>query len=207
MLPSYFSAFFSHVLAPPIMHFPMPPIAPLRPPPREDTPASLTSTLASESPSTSSGSSKALSISTAATSIADASSVIDGSSSSSITNRKTSVSTRRQSFAYYASEGTVIEGSKALELHPMCNGHAMGEANLYMQLQRAVAMVLGVKEAMWEELKDMIDRDRRVLVQYGWEDTDFDTEMVNREWGASRKKFDAMVAQYQRSVMHFFFLT
>lgn len=93
-------------------------------------------------------------------------------------------------------EGTTIGGSTAVELHPMCNVTAFTEHSLYMQLRRAVVHVMGLKEAMWEEMKLIIEKDRDSLRIYGWDDTDFDDEGI-RERGPSRQKFDAMVQQYK----------
>ena len=69
-----------------------------------------------------------------------------------------------------------------------------------MCLTHAVSMVTGLKEAMWEELKELIKNERESLsTTYGWDESDFDhPEGAPREFGASRAKFDSMLEQYKR---------
>lgn len=106
---------------------------------------------------------------------------------------------QRHYVAYLHEEGTTIGGAKAVELFPLCDVSVLGEHSLYMQLQRAVILVLGLREAMWEELKDLIEKDRRSLKTYGWDENDFDEEGVAiRDYGRSRQKFDSMIEQYKR---------
>ena len=203
MLPSYFSAFFSHVLSPPVINFPMPPFAPLRPSPPSsyaETPSSFGSYLTlvgidSESPRSSGDTD--VSIGSIGQSIL-AASLTRSTSISSLTSIGSTTSTKRPlSLASQYSEGTVISGSRAVELFPTSDVSIFGEQHLFMELQRAVTMVLGLKEAMWEELKEMIkDNENSLKKDHGWEDTDFDTEGNNH--GASRQKFDSMVQQYKR---------
>lgn len=70
----------------------------------------------------------------------------------------------------------------------------MDEHTLFIQLRRAVAMVLAAREAMWEELKDIIERDKELLMRvYGWQHADFDEDM-------SRQIFDALVERYKEYV-------
>lgn len=93
--------------------------------------------------------------------------------------------------AYVQEEGTRIGGAAAIELFPVCSVSGMDEHTLFFQLRRAVGQVLAVKEAMWEELKEKVEKDGHSLVAYGWEPADFDPE-------SSRHKFDAMLEQYKK---------
>ena len=85
-------------------------------------------------------------------------------------------------------------------------------------------MVLGLKEAMWEELKEIADKDPASLRAYGWEEHEFgpleleasdnvqraprercnfgaDAEAAsNRDYSLCREKFESMIEQYKRLV-------
>lgn len=72
----------------------------------------------------------------------------------------------------------------------------LDEHSLFLHLKRAVCMVLATKEAMWDELKEKIDREREMLMDmYGWELADFEEE-------TSRQIFDALVERYKECVFH-----
>ena len=64
------------------------------------------------------------------------------------------------------------------------------EHSLFMHLYRALGTVLAIREAMWDELQDIIKRKPEALTIHGWEPTDFQN-------GMPRRKFDAMVEQYK----------
>ena len=129
-----------------------------------------------------------------------AASLTRSSSISSLTSVGSSTSTKRPlSVASHYADGTIISGSRAVELFPLSDVGIFGEQHYFMELQRAVTMVLGLKEAMWEELKEKINKDQESLKnEHGWEDSDFDAELGNRDYGASRQKFDSMLQQYKR---------
>ncbi|EKM61303.1 uncharacterized protein PHACADRAFT_84271 [Phanerochaete carnosa HHB-10118-sp] len=209
-LPSYFTAFFGHVLSPPVINFPMPPIAPLqltRPgaiqpgEPRRLSDASEC-TSSSKRSSFSTGSSeltgfgskrtrqeRSESVSTAASSVSMATCLAAAAAGSG-----GGCTCRAQHMAAYVQEeGTRIGGAAAVELFPVCNVSGMNEHTLFFQLRRAVGQVLAVKEAMWEELKEKIEKDGHALLAYGWEPADFDPE-------SSRHKFDAMLEQYKNDM-------
>ncbi|KAJ3539166.1 hypothetical protein NM688_g6406 [Phlebia brevispora] len=197
MLPGYFSAFFSHVLSPPVIKFPMPPLAPMRPLPppsraMEPSPSLSGSSVGSDSPR----SSASESIADSAGVPLDSPSMERSRSNSSSTSVDSQDSSKSQFVAYHHEEGTRIGGSTAVELFPLCDTEVLNSYSLYMQLRRAVVLILGLKEAMWDELKLKIERDRNSLKIYGWEEADFEEEgLTTRDRGPSRQKFDAMVQQ------------
>lgn len=81
-----------------------------------------------------------------------------------------------------------------MELFPINALAGLDEHTLFMQLQRAVSLVLATKEAMWEELLDKVDNNREFLEAYGFDEDDFERmEMI-------RAKFEAMVEQYKKLV-------
>ena len=63
-----------------------------------------------------------------------------------------------------------------------------------MQLYRAVGLVLATKEAMWDELKDRLKKERGSLVAYGWRDEEYLEDV-------SRRRFDALVERYKGYVL------
>ena len=67
----------------------------------------------------------------------------------------------------------------------------MDAHTLFFQLRRAVGLVLAAQEAMWEELREMLEQDAHALRGYGWEPAEFDLE-------SGRHKFDAMLEQYKK---------
>lgn len=66
----------------------------------------------------------------------------------------------------------------------------LGNETLFMHLYQATRMVLGTKEAMWEELYKRIDAKDPTLAKYGWT-----TEYT--EW-ESREKFDTLLDEYEK---------
>lgn len=72
----------------------------------------------------------------------------------------------------------------------------LDEQVLFMQLYRAVGLVLATKEAMWEELKERLKREQGSLAAYGWQDEGFLEDV-------SRRKFDALVERYKGYVQFF----
>ncbi len=87
-------------------------------------------------------------------------------------------------------ESTRIGDETALELFPMEIFGEFDEQLLFMQLYRAVGLVLATKEAMWDELKERLKRERGSLAEYGWRDEEFLEDV-------SRRKFDALVERYK----------
>ena len=82
------------------------------------------------------------------------------------------------------------------QLFPMETILSLSEHSLNMQLFRALGLVMSVKEAMWDELRERVGRaeeGRRLRTECGWEDADFVE-------GALREKFEGWVGRYQRCV-------
>lgn len=188
MLPSYFSAFFGHVLSPPVINWPLPPIAPMPPIPRmsfslDDPRASMTIRRRSSPPPPSDPFSDTF---------RGAPSLMERVSSS--TTRDSTDSdcpcTSSRSITFVQEEGTSIGGGRAVELFPTLNTSSLDEHTLFLQLRTSVCRVLSAKEAMWDELKERIERDRESLGIYGWESTDF-------EEAAARQIFDALIERYR----------
>ena len=67
----------------------------------------------------------------------------------------------------------------------------LGNETLFMHLYIATQMVLGTKEAMWEELYKRIDARDVGLRKYGWGADDYG----ERE---SRERFDTLVSRYEQ---------
>ncbi|KAI0094360.1 hypothetical protein BDY19DRAFT_912415 [Irpex rosettiformis] len=195
-LPSYFSACFGHVTSPPVIKFPMPPLAPMLPEP--SPPASFESQRSGVDAVTST---RYRSDSSASS---QASSTLHSEYASSSMTEDTlppEVVTRpKRSNTQVKYEGTRIGSAKdTLSLFPLCNGDNMDDHTLFMQLKRSVALVLSAKEAMWEELKERIEERERenereeLIALYGWEDSDLSGD-------APRKIFDRLVERYKEDM-------
>lgn len=81
-------------------------------------------------------------------------------------------------------------GDDALELLPASAMASFHEHHLFMHLRRAVGTVISLREAMWEELLEIIKNDPKSLRKYGWDEGDFQD-------GNARPKFDAYVERYR----------
>lgn len=203
MLPSYFTTFFGHVLSPPVINFPMPPIAPLqmtRPgamPTNEPRRLSDASECTDSSTGSSMFSTSSRFGSQGTTRMERSASVSTAASSVSMTAHFSTAARctceTQHGAAYAQEEGTRIGGAAAMELFPVCGMSGMDAHTLFFQLRRAVGQVFAVKEAMWEELREMIEQDVETLFAYGWEPMDLDPE-------SSRHKFDAMMEQYKNDM-------
>ena len=90
-------------------------------------------------------------------------------------------------------ETVQIGGDAAYGLLGMEALNEMDENTLYMHLHRAVGLVYGVKEAMWDELMVRVHRHDETLKKYGWKADDYNEQ-------ASRTRFDFAIAQYKRCV-------
>ncbi|KAI0785068.1 hypothetical protein C8Q75DRAFT_343810 [Abortiporus biennis] len=224
ILPGYFSAVFTHVLSPPVLSFPMPPLAPLSPLPGELASTPLNDLLDSHSmflsdstPELYLSSNPSLS---SDVSIIDGDPVIQNGDSDTpsalgpygvaMRDRTQSVSTihsespasslsstkspsyRRSLVSYAPSELTTVIGhdDSVLGLFPFEELSALDPHSLYMQLYRAVGVVLAVKEAMWDELKQKLKDEKGSLQAYGWDDQGYLEDV-------SRQKFDALVERYK----------
>ncbi|GJE85787.1 S-adenosyl-L-methionine-dependent methyltransferase [Phanerochaete sordida] len=206
MLPSYFTTFFGHVLSPPVINFPMPPIAPLQ--------LTRPGALAPAEPRRLSDASESTEYSTRSSQSTQLSELTGFGSGRTRQQRSKSVSTAASSVsmgtlglstaerctcaaqhgaAYEQEEGTRIGGAAAVALFPVCAASGMDEHTLFFQLRRAVGQVLAAQEAMWEELREMLEQDAHALLGYGWEPTEFDLE-------SGRLKFDAMLEQYKNDM-------
>ncbi|TCD65656.1 hypothetical protein EIP91_002329 [Steccherinum ochraceum] len=64
------------------------------------------------------------------------------------------------------------------------------EHSLFMHLYRAVGTVLALREAMWEELSNIIKKEPDSLQIHGWDASDFKDDR-------SRLKFDALIDRYK----------
>lgn len=204
IIPSYFAAFFGQVVSPPVIHFPMPPIAPLqltRPgavPPTE--PRRRSDTVESTDSSMRSSQSNAFSddsgFAVSGTRIERSGSV--STAASSVSMATTSLATAAKctcgsqyAGAYLQADGTRIGCMGLFELLPVCPLAGIDEHTLFFLLRRALGQVLALKEAMWDDLRERIEQDAESLLAFGWELTDFDLE-------SSRHKFDAMIEQYKK---------
>lgn len=96
-----------------------------------------------------------------------------------------------------AEHGDTIEigGPRAYTVYDMKNLGKVDDHNMFMHLQRAVGIVMGVKEAMWDELKIMVDRRDDRLSKYGWK---FDS--IDFTPAESRKRFEWLWDRYREYV-------
>lgn len=85
---------------------------------------------------------------------------------------------------------TTLGNETASALFRVEKMQALPSDNLFMHLYQAVHMVLAMKEAMWDELKERVDARDPSLTLYGWEEDDYDLH-------ASRKRFDALLERYR----------
>lgn len=67
----------------------------------------------------------------------------------------------------------------------------LGNETLFMHLYVAAGMVLGAREAMWEELVKRVEGRDAGLAKYGWGEEEY--ELLE-----SRAKFDALVRRYEQ---------
>lgn len=88
------------------------------------------------------------------------------------------------------SETTSLGGEKAATLFSIEKIQEMTSDNLFMHLYQAVHMVVSVKEAMWEELKERVEENDPTLIKFGWGEEDFNFQ-------TSREKFDALLERYR----------
>ncbi|KAI0073415.1 S-adenosyl-L-methionine-dependent methyltransferase [Panus rudis PR-1116 ss-1] len=235
ILPVYFSAIFRHVLSPPLLQFPSPPIAPLAPLPGQEKqyplfsdsltsdansphssflPAppspvedeflstafnseSLFSLENSSTPSTSSTFTN-LSSRKSCSSVRSTGLQREASASSLASETSQAKIPKRPSPATLAplEESSILGGEEAvIELFPMPEFGQLEYKTLYMQLYRAAGVVFAVKEAMWEELEKLAEREDPLLRLFGWEDDEFENKVLNR------RRFDAIFQRY-RDDMH-----
>ncbi|KAH8099373.1 S-adenosyl-L-methionine-dependent methyltransferase [Cristinia sonorae] len=213
------SSVFSRVQSPPTVAFPMPPFAPLTPLPGElgsassstlsndDEPSSLflpevsqDSRLSTSSRSPGPDSSSTLvdndyvlatefiHIDLNRRSLSTLNGILDESEDSSSTSSKH----QRRSIATVMVDDIHdrIGGASALELIAFRELEGLDEESLFMHLYRGVGSVLATREAMWDELMELIKNEPETLEAHGWEAGDF-TDAV------ARPKFDALVDRYK----------
>jgi len=83
-----------------------------------------------------------------------------------------------------------IGDESVLELIPTPAISNMEEHSLFMHLYRAMGTVMAIKEAMWDELVEIVKKNSDSLMVHGWDATDFQDGMV-------RPKFDALFERYK----------
>lgn len=88
---------------------------------------------------------------------------------------------------------TRLGGEESTKLLNMGKLAKLGNDTLFMHLYMATQMVLGTKEAMWEELYKRVRAQDPALGKYGWSPLDY-TELESRE------RFDALVGRYEQWV-------
>ena len=99
--------------------------------------------------------------------------------------------TSSRSITFVREEGTSIGGGRAVELFPLINMSTLDEHTLFLQLRTAVCTVLSTREAMWDELKERIDRDRESLFAFGWDPADLEEGASRRHW-LSLQRFESL---------------
>ena len=70
---------------------------------------------------------------------------------------------------------------------------SLGNEMLFMHLYQASRMVLGLKESMWDELRQRVQRRDRELERHGWGQDEYDE-------AGSRTKFDGLVDRFARDM-------
>ena len=90
-------------------------------------------------------------------------------------------------------ETVEIGGQEALDVVILDSYTSRDVHIMFAHLGRAAGLVWGVKEAMWDELKVMVDRCDTSLKRYGWASHEY-TE------GESRKKFELLWDRYRAYV-------
>ena len=83
-----------------------------------------------------------------------------------------------------------IGDESVLSLLPLPSIATFEEHSLFMHLYRAVGAVLALREAMWDELLEIIKKNSDSLKVHGWESGDFQD-------GMARQKFDALIERYK----------
>ncbi|GBE77747.1 hypothetical protein SCP_0106290 [Sparassis crispa] len=120
------------------------------------------------------------------------SSSFDSSLSDSVSSSIISSITTLDPILTMKDEGTRL--GPAFQLFALDELQKLDENSLYMHLFSAVRRVLSVKEAMWEELINRVVKRDESLRKYGWTAADDYTE------DSSRRKFDALVHQYDKDM-------
>lgn len=215
ILPGYFSATFKHVISPPILTFPMPPLAPLPPLTREiqsptnsvishstlDTfhdPSSNVKTIPSDM---SSGEHPCpvppkqpplIRPLTEGTTCCPHLIVPEGESGSAIPSKPAPGPRAGLPVLAEAGETVEIGGEEAHALMVLDDNSKIDNHTMFSHLSRAAGLVWGLKEAMWDELKILVELHRGDggLAKYGWESDEY-TE------SESRRKFDILWDQYR----------
>lgn len=221
ILPNYFSASFKHVISPPVLMFPMPPLAPLPPTPHEPSPqpgrgfANSSVTLDSSHKTSSfltAPSEEALDHQTSPTQSVSPryppsplrpitqesyccppyAIAPSNASHTSIPTSTSSASAHGPVHPALAEQGDTVEigGEEAYALYNMRSLNEIDDHTLFVHLYHAAGIVRGVKEAMWEELKALVERFDESLAQYGWRPDEY-TE------SESRKKFEFLWDRYR----------
>lgn len=87
-------------------------------------------------------------------------------------------------------ESVEIGGAEAYALYNMEALGKIDDHTLFVHLYHAAGLVTGVKEAMWDELKALVDRYDSSLTKYGWRSHEY----TEKE---SRRKFDFLWDRYR----------
>lgn len=82
-----------------------------------------------------------------------------------------------------------------VELFPIPEFEKLEDKVLYMQLYRAAGLVFATKEAMWDELAKLVEKEDALLKLYGWRDEDFPNLQLNR------KRFETLYQRYKESAL------
>lgn len=95
----------------------------------------------------------------------------------------------------YAEKGETVEigGEEAYSLYNMDKFDEIDDHTLFVHLYHSTGLVWAAKEAMWDELKVLVDRCDDFLVRYGWKPHDY-TE------SESRRKFETFWDRYRTYV-------
>ena len=89
-------------------------------------------------------------------------------------------------------ETTEMGTQAAYEMFGMENVARLDEHAGYTHLMRMAGLVYSAKEAMLDQLMDMVARGDESLERFGWDEDDYTEEI-------SKEKFDTLWEQYQAS--------
>jgi hypothetical protein len=111
--------------------------------------------------------------------------------------------TRVASWITSSETPTLDNGLPALSIMPVERLGKLGERTRAMNLYRSFMVVVGCREAMWEELKILQRSRRKTLVDLGWENRLLEDKEARSRFDGLFEQFESYVALCSPSFVSF----